>query len=213
MSKEENKVCKNIQDWEEKIIKIFPNAIPNECTWFDEIDILNVLFTLCSNKVANIFYPEGKKMGLYGVDFSSEDKCIELITDNTIDIVSPRKLSFHHYGENFKWSYFRLETDNLKQICNTNNELNNRESLIYLDNGEYIDIMEMVEAGNYKKNEDIKNLILDDAKLVNRYFKESSFLIFARSSQFKDFYDKSLNLYSDKELSDMIENLILNGNT
>ena len=31
MSKEESRTYKNIQDWEEKIIKIFPAAIPNEC--------------------------------------------------------------------------------------------------------------------------------------------------------------------------------------
>ena len=209
MSKEEERAYKNIQDWEEKIIKIFPTAIPNECTWFEEIDILNVLFTLCSNKVANIFYPDGKRLGLYGVDFSKEDKCIELITDNTIDIVSPLKLSFHYYDEAFEWSYFRLETDNLKQICNNKNKLH-KEALISLDNGEYIDILNCSQKYGDKDNMD--NLIIDDAKLVNRYLKKSSFLIFARSSYFKNFYNKSYNSYSDEELSDMIENLILNGN-
>ena len=209
MSKEEERAYKNIQDWEEKIIKIFPTAIPNECTWFEEIDILNVLFTLCSNKVANIFYPDGKRLGLYGVDFSKEDKCIELITDNTIDIVSPLKLSFHYYDEAFEWSYFRLETDNLKQICNNKNKLH-KEALISLDNGEYIDILNYSQKYGDKDNMD--NLIIDDAKLVNRYLKKSSFLIFARNSYFKNLYNKSYNSYSDEELSDIIESLILNGN-
>lgn len=209
MSKEESRTCKNIQDWEEKIIKIFPTAIPNECTWFDEIDIINVLFTLCSNKTANIFYPEGKKTGLYGVDFSKEDKCIELITDNTIDIVRPSKLSFHYYDEAFEWSYFRLETENLKKICKDQNELH-KESLICLDNGEYIDILEDIEK--YSNNDRADDRIIEDAIIVNRYFKKSSFLIFARSSYFQEFYNKSFNLYSDEELSNMIEDLILNGN-
>lgn len=209
MSKEESRTYKNIQDWEEKIIKIFPAAIPNECAWFDEIDILNVLFTLCSDKVANIFYPEGKKLGLYGVDFSSEDKCIELITDNTIDIVRPYKLSFHYYDEAFEWSYFRLETENLKQICNTKNKLH-KEALISLDAGEYIDILEGIQK--YCDKDELDNLMIDDTRLVNRYLKKSSFLIFARSSYFKEFYNKSFNTYSDEELSNMIENLILNGN-
>ena len=209
MSKEEERAYKNIQDWEEKIIKIFPTAIPNECTWFEEIDILNVLFTLCSNKVANIFYPDGKRLGLYGVDFSKEDKCIELITDNTIDIVSPLKLSFHYYDEAFEWSYFRLETDNLKQICNNKNKLY-KEALISLDNGEYIDILNYSQKYGDKDNMD--NLVIDDAKLVNRYLKKSSFLIFARNSYFKNLYNKSYNSYSDEELSDIIESLILNGN-
>lgn len=209
MSKEEERDYKNIQDWEEKIIKIFPTAIPNECTWFEEIDILNVLFTLCSNKVANIFYPDGKRLGLYGVDFSKEDKCIELITDNTIDIVSPLKLSFHYYDEAFEWSYFRLETDNLKQICNNKNKLY-KEALISLDNGEYIDILNYSQK--YRDKDNMDNLVIDDAKLVNRYLKKSSFLIFARNSYFKNLYNKSYNSYSDEELSDIIESLILNGN-
>ena len=209
MSKEEERDYKNIQDWEEKIIKIFPTAIPNECTWFEEIDILNVLFTLCSNKVANIFYPDGKRLGLYGVDFSKEDKCIELITDNTIDIVSPLKLSFHYYDEAFEWSYFRLETDNLKQICNNKNKLH-KEALISLDNGEYIDILNYSQK--YRDKDNMDNLVIDDAKLVNRYLKKSSFLIFARNSYFKNLYNKSYNSYSDEELSDIIESLILNGN-
>ena len=209
MSKEEERAYKNIQDWEEKIIKIFPTAIPNECTWFEEIDILNVLFTLCSNKVANIFYPDGKRLGLYGVDFSKEDKCIELITDNTIDIVSPLKLSFHYYDEAFEWSYFRLETDNLKQICNNKNKLY-KEALISLDNWEYIDILNYSQK--YRDKDNMDNLVIDDAKLVNRYLKKSSFLIFARNSYFKNLYNKSYNSYSDEELSDIIESLILNGN-
>lgn len=209
MSKEESRTCKNVQEWEEKIIKIFPTAIPNECTWFEEIDILNVLFTLCSNKVANIFYPEGKKLGIYGVDFSTEDKCIELITENTIDIVSPLKLSFHYYDDALEWSYFRLETDDLKQISKTKNELH-KEALISFDDGNYLDVMSGVEK--YGDKDKLESLLIEDAKLVNRYIKKSSFLIFARSSYFKEFYDKSFNSFSDEELSDMIECLILNGN-
>ncbi len=209
MSKEEDRTYKNIQDWEEKIIKIFPAAIPNECTWFDEIDILNVLFTLCGKKVANIFFPEGNKLGLFGVDFSKEDKCIELITENTIDIVKPIKLSFHYYDEAFEWSYFRLEIDDLKQVCKNESELH-KESLICLDNGEYIDILENIkQCREYNSTED---LVIDDAMVVNRHLKKSSFLIFARDSYFEEFYNKSFNFYSDEEFSNTIEKLILNGN-
>lgn len=208
MSKEEKKYCKNIQDWEEKIIKIFPTAIPNECVWINDIDILNVLLTLCGNKTAKIFYPEGKKLGLYGVDFSKEDKCIEIITENTVDVVKPCKLSFHYYDEAFEWSYFRLEIEDLNQICNSKSDLH-KESLISLDNGEYIDIFNI----DKHKCEDLEgNLIIDNANVVNRYLKKSSFLIFARSSHIEEFYDKSFNLYSGEELSHIVERLILNGN-
>ena len=208
MSKEENKYYKNIQDWEEKIIKIFPTAIPSECVWLNDIDILNVLFTLCGNKAAKIFYPDGNKVSLYGVDFSKEDKCIEIITENTIDIVKPYKLSFHYYDDAFEWSYFRLEIEDLNQICSSKNELH-KESLICLDNGQYIDIFN-IDKDRHEKGED--NLIIDNANVVNRYLKKTSFLIFARSSHIEEFYDKSFNLYSGEELSHIVERLILNGN-
>ena len=206
MPKEENNHYKNIQDWEEKIIKIFPMAIPSECTWFNEIDILNVLFTLCSNNAAKIFYPDGSKVGLYGVDFAKEDKCIEIITEKTVDIVSPYKLSFNHYDEAIEWSYFRLEIENLNQVCNSKTKLH-KEPLICLDNGEYIDILNIDKHKQYKDN-----LIIDNSNVVNRHLKKSSFLIFARSSNIEEFYDKSFNLYSDEELYNVVEKLILNGN-
>ncbi len=205
MSKEKRRVDKNIQDWEDKIIKIFPIAIPDECYWFDEIDILNVLFTLCSNKVANMFYPDGEVLELYGIDFSSEDRCIEIITGNTIDIVSPMKLSFHHYDESFELSYFRLEINNLEQICKTKKSTY-KEILISLENGKYMDILESIDGC------DSENKIIDDARLVNRYLKKTSFLIFAKNSYFKGIYDKSFNLYSDEELSNIIEEKIVKDN-
>ena len=62
------KVSKNIHKWEEAIIEIFPKAIPNKCTWYDEIDMLNILFSLCYKNSNNIFYPDGQVLTLYGVD-------------------------------------------------------------------------------------------------------------------------------------------------
>ena len=208
MSKEKNRYYKSIYDWEDKIVRIFPIAIPNECVWTDEIDILNVLFTLCSNKTANIFYPQGKKLGLYGVDFSKEDKCIELITENSIDVVSPCKLSFHHYDEAFEWSYFRLEINNLVQISDIKSD-SYKELLICLEDGEYLDILNDMDR---YYNEDEMYSVIDNAIVVNRYLKKSSFLIFARNSSIEEIYNKSFNLYSDKDLSSMIENLIINRN-
>ena len=208
MSKEEKRSYKNIQDWEEKIINIFPTAIPSECVWLNEIDILNVLFTLCGNNAAKIFYPDGNKLGLYGADFSKEDRCLEIITENTIDVVKPYKLSFHYYDEAFEWSYFRLEIEDLKQICNSKNKLH-KESLICLDNGEYIDIFNIDKHTN-EECED--SLIIENATVVNRHLKKSSFLIFARSSHIEEFYDKSFNLYLGEELSHIVERLVLNEN-
>ena len=111
MSNKEIKISKNIQQWEERIIEIFPRAIPDKCIWKNEIDILNILFTLCYKNSNNIFYPNGQVSNLYGVDFAKEDKYIELITEDSVNTIKPNRLSFHFYDNAFSWSYFRLETD------------------------------------------------------------------------------------------------------
>ena len=111
MHNREIKIEKNLQKWEDKIVQIFPNAIPNSCRWIDEIDILNILFTLCDKNLNNIYYPNGQVYDLMGVDFSKEDRCLELITGDSIDIIKPTELSFHYFNEDFSWAYFRIEID------------------------------------------------------------------------------------------------------
>ena len=111
MSSNQTEFTKNIQQWEEKLIKIFPLAIPNRCVWIEDIDILNILFNLCYKNLNNIYYPSGQVLNLYGVDLGEEHNSIELITENTIDIIRPNKMSFHFCSEALSWSYFRLETD------------------------------------------------------------------------------------------------------
>ena len=53
-----------------------------------------------------------------GVDFSKEDRCLELITGDSIDIIKPTELSFHYFNEDFSWAYFRIEIDDLKLDIN-----------------------------------------------------------------------------------------------
>lgn len=151
LASNEVEIAKNIQQWEEKLIQIFPTAIPNRCVWYDEIDIVNILFTLCYKNLNNIFYPDGQVFNLYGVDFSKENKCIDLITESTVDVIRPTKLSFHFFEDAYSWSYFRLESE------------------------------------------------------------DYTFLIFAKESPFKWIYNKSLNLLSEEELSESIEELIPKG--
>ena len=106
MTDKEVNIYKNMKSWEEKIIQIFPRAIPNKCEWHDEIDILNILFTLCYKDLNNVFYPDGQVLSLFGVDFSKESSCIELYTEETIDIIKPRKLSFHYYDDAYFMELF-----------------------------------------------------------------------------------------------------------
>ncbi|WP_455538719.1 hypothetical protein [Terrisporobacter sp.] len=118
MANKEINISKNIQSWEEKIIQIFPMAIPNKCEWNDEMDMLNILFTLCYKNLNHIFYPDGQVLSLFGADFSKEDSCIELYTEKSIDIIKPKLLSFRYYEEAYSWSYFRVEIEVLNGVKN-----------------------------------------------------------------------------------------------
>lgn len=208
MTNKEVNISKNIQNWEEKIIQIFPTAIPNKCEWHDEIDILNILFTLSYRNLNNIFYPDGQVLSLFGLDFAKEDSCIELYTGESIDIIKPTKLSFHYYDNEYSWSYFRVEIDNLSPVLNSKDKDTYKESLICLENGKYIDSKNWINSYYYDENNNKIEFCVAD-QLVNRYINKSSLLIFAKESPFKWIYNKTLNSLSEDEIARIIEDLII----
>lgn len=208
MTDKEVNISKNMKSWEEKIIQVFPRAIPNKCEWYDEIDILNILFTLCYKDLNNVFYPDGQVLSLFGVDFSKEDSCIELYTEETIDIIKPRKLSFHYYDDAYLWSYFRLEIDDLSSVFKSKDKIEYKENLICLESGEYIDSKKWADGCYYDDDNNKIELSIKD-QLVNRYVHKSSLLIFAKESPFKLIYNKTLNSLSEDEIAQIIEDLIV----
>ena len=208
MTDKEVNIYKNMQSWEEKIIQIFPSAIPNKCEWHDEIDILNILFTLCYKDLNNVFYPDGQVLSLFGGDFSKESSCIELYTEENIDIIKPRKLSFHYYDDAYLWSYFRLEIDDLSPVFKSKDKIEYKENLICLESGEYIDSKKWTNGCYYDDNNNKIELGIKD-QLVNRYVHKSSLLIFAKESPFRWVYNKTLNSLSEDEIAKIIEDLIV----
>lgn len=208
MTDKEVNISKNMKSWEEKIIQVFPRAIPNKCEWYDEIDILNILFTLCYKDLNNVFYPDGQVLSLFGVDFSKESSCIELYTEETIDIIKPRKLSFHYYDDAYLWSYFRLEIDDLSSVFKSKDKIEYKENLICLESGEYIDSKKWTNGCYYDDNNNKIELGIKD-QLVNRYVHKSSLLIFAKESPFRWVYNKTLNSLSEDEIAKIIEDLIV----
>lgn len=208
MTDKEVNISKNMKSWEEKIIQVFPRAIPNKCEWYDEIDILNILFTLCYKDLNNVFYPDGQVLSLFGVDFSKESSCIELYTEETIDIIKPRKLSFHYYDDAYLWSYFRLEIDDLSSVFKSKDKIEYKENLICLESGEYIDSKKWTNGCYYDDNNNKIELGIKD-QLVNRYVHKSSLLIFAKESPFRWVYNKTLNSLSEDEIAQIIEDLIV----
>ena len=181
MHNREIKIEKNLQKWEDKIVQIFPNAIPNSCKWIDEIDILNILFTLCDKNLNNIYYPNGQVYDLMGVDFSKEDRCLELITGDSIDIIKPTELSFHYFNEDFSLAYFRIEIDNLDQTSIYDYKCLYKEDLVMLEDGEYIDIYNWYRGEYEEDNKIIRKLGRND-QVVSRFLNKSSFLIFPKDA-------------------------------
>ena len=97
--------------------------------------MLNILFSLCYKNSNNIFYPDGQVLTLYGVDFSKEDNCLELVTEESLDIIKPKKLSFY-FDNNYMWSYFRIETCDMLSILDNKAE-EYSEKLNSIENGQY----------------------------------------------------------------------------
>lgn len=210
MHNREIKIEKNLQKWEDKIVQIFPNAIPNSCKWIDEIDILNILFTLCDKNLNNIYYPNGQVYDLMGVDFSKEDRCLELITGDSIDIIKPTELSFHYFNEDFSFAYFRIEIDNLDQTSIYDYKCLYKEDLVMLEDGEYIDIYNWYRGEYEEDNKIIRKLGRND-QVVSRFLNKSSFLIFPKGSPFHNIYNKSYNMLDSDELVKIIEDFIPKG--
>ena len=179
LSNNEIEISKNIHKWEEVIVGMFPKAIPDKCIWYDEIDILNILFSICAKNLNSIYTPEGESSTLYGVDFAKEHNCLELIMEDELDVIRPKKLSFHFFDNSYLWSYFRIETNALIPLSS------------HIING-YSEMLNDEEDGEY-----------------NRYVKKSSFLIFPKESPFKWIYNKSFNILSQDEMSQKIEELMM----
>lgn len=210
MHNREIKIEKNLQKWEDKIVQIFPNAIPNSCRWIDEIDILNILFTLCDKNLNNIYYPNGQVYDLMGVDFSKEDRCLELITGDSIDIIKPTELSFHYFNEDFSWAYFRIEIDDLDQTSIYDYKCLYKEDLVMLEDGQYIDIYNWYR-GEYEEDNKIIRKLSSNDQVVSRFLNKSSFLIFPKSSPFHNIYNKNYNMLDSDDLVKVIEDFIPKG--
>ena len=179
---------RNKKDWKRIISELFPIGVPESSTWTNLKDIVNVLKKVGSiNDLNHMFYPEGGGLDLTGAARSTETGCIELHTDDLVDIIRPLKLSFERISEDNEWSYFRIETETLEP------------SGVYGENDDVFE--EVIEIGpNQYANRSVWDQKLyqgkplpESARVISRYFR-GSFVIFRKTS----LYNKVSSTYDGR---------------
>lgn len=107
----------NLMQWQEIQEQLFPKIIPTHAEWKNVEDIVNVLRLLGKyDSLNHMFFPDFGGLDLTNATISHESYCIELICDDLIYIVKPKKLSFEYINDEAEWNYFLLETEKLEPI-------------------------------------------------------------------------------------------------
>lgn len=168
---------------------LFNSLVPETASFSDNKVIIRVLNLLGSMPSLNhMFLPTGGGQDFTDAELSAEEGCISINASGAIFIVKPKSLIVENIKDDFSWSYFRLELDELKPIINLNEE--NCELLTEHIPGEYISW----KYGNYGYYED-KSPLPKQYRLVNRFLK-GSFVLFSKVSIYNRIsgtYDKRHN--------------------
>lgn len=173
---------RNKLEWDGVRGRIFEVATPTRSVWERLDDIVNVLNEAGRDNLNHMFFPDGG-----GLDFISSAKSddepgwIELNAQGYICLVRPKQLLFEHTSRDSQWDYFRLETegaDRAAVYANSRPGSKDRyaEPLVDLGRKRYIDI-------NWWDEGEFEGIDLrKGARVVHRYFREGSFVIFRKTS-------------------------------
>lgn len=175
----------NLMQWQEIQELLFPTIIPTHAEWKNVEDIVNVLRLLGKyNSLNHMFFPNTGGLDLTDAAISYESESIELICDELIYIVKPKKLSFEFINDEAEWNYFLLETENLKPTAlNLGQQDDYTEEVCEISPAQYISFEEFANMSKA----DIDTL---KPRHVCRYLK-GSFVFFHKDSV----YNKSVSKY------------------
>lgn len=189
--------------WENLLKDIFPISIPNNCLWEEKEDIALILNQLskCS-EVNHLFLPGGGGVDLVKAKKSSEENCIEFSSGGATYIINPKHLIFEGFNNNYKWSYFRIETNYLSPSNVYDDKAIQREELTEITPNLYVE-RSVWDAGCYQNNP-----LPETARIVFRYMM-GSFVIFCKFSPYnlsssKDAYSGYHNLMTASEFKEYI---------
>ena len=172
---ERNYKSRNKLQWKDIQKQLFPSTIPTRAFWEDNkaiVDILNILSN--TSNLNHVFFPTGGGNDLHGARLSHEKNCIELNFGQTV-IVKPKRLVFESFGFQEEWNYFRLECNHLA-ACGYYPDAQIRETVTELAPLIYTDY----NCGEF--NDFDGEELPDDARLVERFLSECSFVIFQKTS-------------------------------
>ena len=175
----------NLKEWENLLDDLFKGTIPNNYLWtniFDIIDVLN--FIGRTPPINHTFFPTGGGLDLSGAEESVEKNCIEIYFNTSAAyIVKPDVLTFQSFGVSHEWSYFRLDTKQLKPSGVYENLTGQHEELTEIRPGVYVDRIYW-DGGYYGQDEYGQELSLPESSRVITRFFSGSFVIFAKGSTY-----------------------------
>lgn len=118
---------------------LFGPVPPASSAWREPQDIVEILNVVASISAFNhMLLPGNGGMDLLCAKMASEEGCIKVYdTSEYCYILKPKCLIFESFGNNLRWNYFLLESDNLKPIFPTN-PVEDYENLVEDVPGNYV---------------------------------------------------------------------------
>lgn len=185
----------NPLQWIEAQKVLFPLELPTRAIWEDVKSIVSVLDFLGNvDNLNHMLFPRSGGLDLERASISREDGCIELLANDLITIVKPKRLMFESFENEPEWCYFRLETGDLvpSGIYPDLEPSWCEELLTEIDGQTYADYS-CWEAGEYESLP-----LPENSRVVKRVFR-GDFVIFQKTSLYNmnpDTYDGRHNKMS-----------------
>jgi hypothetical protein len=176
-------MAQNAIDWKRLLDELFPLNLPTRAYWTEPTDIIKVLNHIGSVNSSNYtFFANGGGLVLTGAKPGNEPGTIELQFQGAVRVCKPDYLLFEGQpvGNDYQWSYFRLEEVELLPTgighVSTNNH-GQEERLTELTPGQY----DTLDTWEYRA--DREQQLPSSARVVARVLK-GSMVIFQKSSEY-----------------------------
>lgn len=195
---------RNLQEWLELQNKLFPMGAPFSARWEGVDAICAVLNELSRVKSLNhMFYPNGGGMTLLKAMPAKEEHMILLLTtENSGEILKPKKLTYEAFDADPQWNYFRLECEEIPAsgIPNAVCHRGISEDLLELQPGKYVSI------SNWQNSSYQGNPLPKSARPVQRFLKGSFVMFSTRSvyNQTPETYDARHNTMNEAQFREHI---------
>lgn len=176
-------MAQNAVDWKRLLDELFPINLPTRAYWTEPADIINVLNHIGSINSSNYtFFASVGGFVLTGAKPGHEPGTIELQFQGAVRVCKPSYLLFDSLpaGNDYQWSYFRLEVRELAPTAIGHVYTNNHgqeERLTELRPGQY----DTLDTWEYRADRDEQ--LPSSARVVARVLK-GSMAIFQKSSEY-----------------------------